>query len=277
MQIKGKDGDIVNAPAVKNITKVFVLITYITMIAVNGLANALPINGLNTGEVSDSYPNLFAPAGLTFAIWGVIYVLLGVHVLYQTGLFQSKDKPLGSGFLNKIAIVFSVSSLLNATWIFAWHYQIVPLSFALLSMLLLCLIAINKMIDKEKLSLKERFFIRLPFSIYFGWVTVATIANATTLLVSLNWNRFGLSEVLWTVIILFVGLIIGVATVIRNRNMAYGLVLIWSYFGIWTKHASFGEFEGQYRPIIITLLFCLVIFVATEIYLIYSTKKSVAG
>lgn len=261
---------------VKTSTKILVFLTYIAMIAVNALANILPINGMNTGEVSDSYPNLFAPAGMTFAIWGLIYALLAMYALYQAGLFRSKQEALNGKLLNKVGIIFSVSSLLNSVWIFAWHYKIVPLSLTLISMMLLCLIAINKAIDGEKLSGKERFFVRLPFSIYFGWVTVATIANATTLFVSLNWNGFGLSEVAWTMIILGVGLLIGVATMVRKRNIPYGLVLIWAYYGIWTKHVSPSGFSSQYRPVIVTLLVCLVVFAATELYLIYKTRKSAA-
>lgn len=265
-----------NVVKVKNATKVFVLGTYVAMIAVNVLANALPINGMNTGEVSDSYPNLFAPAGRTFAIWGVIYLLLGLYSLYQAGLFQSKDKPVNGALLNKIGIIFAVSSLLNTVWIFAWHYQMIPLSFVLLTLVLVCLILISQTIGREELSVKERFFIRLPFSIYFGWVTVATIANITTLLVSLNWNRFGISEVIWTVTVLCVGFIIGASTMIRNRDIGYGLVLIWAYFGIWTKHSSSGEFAGQYGLVIMTVLGCIAAFMLVEVYLLLAAKKSAA-
>lgn len=264
-----------NAKRVKNSTKILVFVTYIAMIAANALANILPINGLNTGEVSDSYPNLFAPAGMTFAIWGVIYALLAAYALYQAGLFNGKKEVLKGDLLNKVGFIFSISSLLNTVWIFAWHYKIVPLSLALISMMLLCLIVINKAIDREKLSGKEYFFIHLPFSIYFGWVTVATIANATTFFVSINWKGFGVSEVTWTVIILIVGLLIGAATMVRNRNMTYGLVLIWAYYGIWTKHVSPSGFASRYPSIIMTLLVCLFIFALTELYVIFKARKSV--
>jgi len=77
--------------------KVLATVTYLVMVVVNGLANAIPLNGRQTGEVSDMYGNLFAPAGITFAIWGVIYLLLGLHVLYQWGVFhhpESRNGPL---------------------------------------------------------------------------------------------------------------------------------------------------------------------------------------
>ncbi|NCB41852.1 MAG: tryptophan-rich sensory protein [Clostridia bacterium] len=245
------------------------------MIAVNGLANALPINGLNTGEASDAYPNLFAPAGMTFAIWGVIYLLLAAYVLYQFGAFQNKDEQIKGELLNKVGLLFAVSSLANAAWIFAWHYQIVPVSLALIVAMLFSLILINGKIRKEKLSLKEKFFIQLPFSIYFGWLTVATIANATTLFVRLDWQGFGLSEVAWTVIILVVGLLIGVATMIYHKSMSYGFVLLWAYFGILTKHVSPDGFSGQYPPVITTLFVCLSIFAIAEVYLVYLKRKQI--
>ena len=70
---------------------IFNTITFILMVTVNALANLLPLNGLTTGEVSDSYPNLFAPAALTFSIWGVIYTGLTACILYQVGVFKGKN------------------------------------------------------------------------------------------------------------------------------------------------------------------------------------------
>ena len=133
------------------------------MIAVNALANILPVNGRNTGEISDSYENLFAPAGLTFSIWGVIYLLLGTHVLYQLGLFRGAeldDGPrLGGGarvgadevspradLLQRVGVLFSVSSLVNVAWIFSWHYDLILVSTLLLATMLVLLILITRTI-----------------------------------------------------------------------------------------------------------------------------------
>ncbi|MGO1820195.1 MAG: tryptophan-rich sensory protein, partial [Senegalia sp. (in: firmicutes)] len=177
--------------------KVSVIITYIAMIVTNALANILPINGLTTGEVSDSFENLFAPAGLTFSIWGLIYLLLGLYSLYQAGLFRDNNRR--AKLLNSIGIIFSISSIANAAWIFSWHYKVLSLSILLMLVILISLITIVKKINKEKLFMKEKLFISLPFSIYFGWITVATIANITAFLVDIGWNQFGLSEVFWTI------------------------------------------------------------------------------
>lgn len=117
--------------------KLFVAATFILMVTVNALSALLPINGITPGEVSDSYSNLFAPAGITFSIWSLIYLLLAAHTLYQLGLFRGKDKRVNSELLRKTGIVFSVSSLVNAAWIFSWHYKIIPLSMGLMAFLLI--------------------------------------------------------------------------------------------------------------------------------------------
>ena len=255
--------------------KAVTALTFILMVTVNGMANTLPINGLQTGQVSDAYPNLFAPAGVTFAIWGLIYLLLALYTLYQSGLFGEKGESRPGYKQSLIQKIFVLSSLFNTAWIFAWHYQLIPLSLILITGILVCLILINLELSHASLSDREKILVRLPFSVYFGWITVATIANATTLLGSLGWGGFGLSESTWTVIILLVGMLIGVATMLRNRSAAYGLVLIWAYGGIWLKHTSEDGFSGQYGAVNTTVLLCITIYVASEGYLLFKAKKTV--
>lgn len=240
--------------------KIFVAISYLLMIAVNALANILPINGNNTGEVSNAYPNLFAPAAITFSIWGLIYLLLAAYTLYQFGLFQ-KDNGRGKAKLFKeIGIYFSITSVANILWIFSWHYRLIGLSLLLMLVILFYLIKIADLLRKQKLSSKETFFIKAPFSIYFGWITVATIANVTALLVSLNWNGFGLSDQLWMMLILLIGAAIGIARTIKDKNIFYGAVLIWAYFGILVKHTTIDGFNSQYPMVIGTVGVCLIAF-----------------
>jgi len=245
------------------------------MVIVNALANILPINGITTGQISDSYTNLFAPAGWAFAIWGLIYLLLAGYTLYQLGVFQDTATSVKTGLLNKIGILFSISSLANAAWIFAWHYQIIPLSLLLIVVILVCLILINQRINKEQLSTTEKLFIGLPFSVYFGWITVATIANATTLLVSLNWQGFGLTEPTWAVIVIILGFLIGAVTMLKNRDIAYGLVIVWAYAGILSKHISPDGFGGQYPVIINTTILCIGLLLLSEVYILISQKRNI--
>jgi len=246
-------------------------VTFILMVVVNALANILPINGIGTGAVSDSYPNLFAPAGITFAIWGVIYLLLAAYTVFQLGLFK-KNRSMSDALMNKVGVVFSISSIANTVWIFTWHYRIIALSMVLMIIILVCLAIIVSAIRKETLSTKEKVFVKLPFSVYFGWITVATIANLTTLLVSVGWNGFGLSQTVWAIAIIAIGAAIGIITILRNKDYAYGLVILWAYAGIVIKHVSETGFNSMYPAVMITTIAAMVLVVVAEVMAI--TKKA---
>lgn len=267
-------------PTAKRSVKALVAITYVAMIAVNVLANALPINGRTTGAISDAYQNLFAPAGLTFAIWGVIYLLLGAHLLYQLGLFHSSHGKGGDGeprrvaLLERVGVLFSLSSLANVAWILSWHYDLIGVSTLLLATMLVLLILITRTILAADLSPRDRAFVRLPFSVYFGWITVATIANITVWLVSIGWDGFGIADSTLAVAIIAVGALIGTAVVLRDRDIAYGLVLVWAYLGIWIKHASDSGFQGAYPAVIATALVGVAAFVVAGTAVAVQRRRS---
>lgn len=244
------------------------LVTYVVMLLMNFLANVVPLNGMTTGEVSDSYSNLFAPAGYTFAIWGFIYLLLAFHVIYQLGFFNSEERSDVRLLVRQIAIYFSVSSFANALWILTWHYGKLGLSVVLMLIILVSLIIINRLTTKADLSFKEKFFIRLPFSIYFGWITVATIANITALLVDLEWGGFGLTDATWTVLILIIGTIIGGVTLLKNWVASYGFVLVWAYIGIYNKHVSLTGWNEQYPGVILTASICIILLALLSLWVL---------
>lgn len=252
--------------------KILVSASFLIMIAANALSVILPLNGVTPGEVSDSYPNLFAPAGYTFSIWGLIYLLLAAHTLYQLGFFRGNEYRSKEDLLRKTGILFAISSLANTAWIFSWHYRLIPLSVVLIIVMLLCLIAIEAMTHAQNLSPREKLLIRLPFSVYFGWITVATIANITVLLVSIGWNGLGLSEATWTILVLAVGAWIGISTLLRWHDIAYGLVLIWAYVGILFKHLSPSGFSGQYPVIIAVITMCTALFAVAIAYTLLRSR-----
>jgi len=240
--------------------KIFAGVAYIAMVIVNFLANSLPINNRSTGTISDAYPNLFAPAGLTFSIWGLIYLLLACYVIYQFISFGKKGTQKKEGLLKKVNILFIATSIANISWIFAWHYDFIGLSVLIMAVLLILLIKITDILRVEKMESLEKLFISTPFSVYFGWITVAAIANITVFLVSVGWNGFGIADFVWTSIILLVGSLIGILRMNKDKNIAYGLVLIWAYLGILFKHLSADGFGGQYQSIITTVIVCLTLF-----------------
>jgi hypothetical protein len=215
------------------------LLGFLGTVVVNALANILPINNRTTGELSDLYPNLFVPVGLTFAVWGVIYVLLAIFVIYQL-LPSVRRDARRSEFVERIGPLFFVSSLANIGWIFAWHYEMVPLSLVLMLILLGSLIAayLRLNIGKSRTTKAEKYLAHLPFSVYLGWITIATIANVTALLVDINWNRFGLGQQFWAVAVIIVGIAIALSILFTRRDIYYCLVVDWALLGILLKRLA---------------------------------------
>ncbi|MFH0769302.1 MAG: hypothetical protein V1932_07025 [Chloroflexota bacterium] len=215
------------------------LIGFLGTVIVNGLANALPLNNKTTGELSDQYPNLFVPTGLTFSIWGVIYILLAIFVIYELIVAIKKDTQKSS-FIGNIGVVFFVSSLANIGWIFAWHYEVLPLSLVLMLLLLGSLITIylRLRIGKSDSTRSEKYLVHLPFSIYLGWITIATIANVTALLVDVNWNTFGLGEQFWTAAVIIAGIAITLSILFTRKDIFYCLVVDWALLGILLKRLT---------------------------------------
>ena len=215
------------------------LLLFTGMIVMNYLANALPLNDRTTGELSDSFPNLFVPAGITFSIWGVIYMLLLIYCIVQfTGANQI--------IISNISWLFGISCILNALWIVFWHFGKLPLSLAVMLGILAALIYINIFIKDIHFGI-----IKASFGIYLGWICIATIANITTLFVFYNWNRFGISEETWTIIMIAAGAIIAALSIYRLKNPFIGLSVIWAFAGIVIKR------QTDYRSIVVTALICI--------------------
>ena len=207
-------------------------VAFLMTVIVNALSNVLPLNGRTTADVSDLYSNLFTPAGYVFSIWGVIYLLLLIFVLYQI-----LPRKLETEFLSKISFLFVLSCIANVVWIFLWHYDQIVLSIVPMLVLLASLIAVylRLQIGKSVVSLKERLAVHLPFSVYLGWITVATIADVAAALTAVNWDGLGISKVTWTVLVIIVALIITVGVVYTRRDVGYSLVIIWALGGIIVK------------------------------------------
>ena len=251
------------------------IIGFTGTIIINFLANYLPINGKTTGELSEMYPNLFTPAGITFSIWGVIYLLLAGFIIYQSqGLLTNKRAP---GIVDKICWLFFISSAANIGWIFAWHYMKVLLSVMIMLVLLISLIMIYRRLEEfntgiNKIRGLKKVFTKIPFSIYLGWISIATIANITAYLVHINWNGFGLSDVFWTITVIILGLLLTTYFVLNKEDIAYSLVVIWAYSGIIIKRLSV---EPQYNSIIFTAAGCILIILVEIMYLKDRKRKSI--
>ncbi len=212
-----------------------VVLAVIATIAVNGLANALPLNGQLTGEISDRFKVYFVPAGYVFSIWGLIYLGLILFAIFQA-LPAQRDNP----HLSQIGYIFVFSCLANIVWLFLWHYEQFPLTAVAMLALLASLIAIYLRlgIGQAAVSTGERWLVQIPFSVYLGWVSVATIANITDVLDYLKWDGWGIRPELWAVIMLVVAAGITTAMIFTRGDVAFALVVLWAFAGIAIKQSG---------------------------------------
>lgn len=211
-----------------------ILVTLLTII-LNVLANALPFNGQGTGEISNRFSVLFVPAGYVFSIWGLIYIGMILFTVYQA-LNSQRENSL----IDNIAPVYWIANMANNVWLFLWHWEFFPLTLIAMLTILVSLISLYRQFNKTEspLTPSELWLVKVPFSIYLGWISVATVANISQVLFFTGWNRFGLSPEIWTVIMLAVGAVLGILMLLRERDFAYAAVLIWAFIGIAAKQAN---------------------------------------
>lgn len=204
------------------------IVAFVAVVVVNALANTLPLNGISTGEISDSFPSLFTPAGYVFSIWLLIYVLLAVFVVYQL-----LPAHRGNVRLERLGYLFVISCVFNIAWLFSWHYLQIPLSMLLMLGLLGTLVVAYQRLEigRGDVSRGESLAVRLPFSVYLGWVTVATVANVSVLLLDLG-VRGGWAAPFWAFVAVAAATLVGVSVLRRRGDVAYTLVLVWAFLGI---------------------------------------------
>ena len=263
----------------KRIFQIGNFVAVVLTVLVNILATGLPLNDKTTGELSDAIPNLFVPAGITFAIWGVIYILLFMFAFYQARDLFSKDK-IKMPYLPKITPYFIIASISNIAWIFLWHYQEVVLSLIPMILLFFSLLSIYLKLDigVKDYSRNEKIFLTLLFSVYLGWITVATIANVTAVLVTIKWDAFGIEPWVWTILVLVVATLITLLMIFKRKDIPYSLVVIWALMGIAIKRMAddpdFGvQMEIAYTAIIGILV--ILIGIASMYLLKYLKPKKV--
>ena len=211
------------------------IIAIIAVLAVNYLSNAIPLGGMTQKEISDLYPSLFTPASFTFAIWGVIYLALAGFVIYQALPAQRKN-----ALVSRVSQLFILSCIANITWIFCWHYGLLALSLLVMLTILYILVTTYRAlgIATRPATWGERIFLYLPFSLYTGWITVATIANLSVLQTAYGWDNVGLDAVNWTLLKLALVAVIAALVVLFRNDVVYGLVIAWAAFGIMSKQVD---------------------------------------
>lgn len=215
--------------------QVLTVATFLITVAINAAANALPINGQLTAEISDRFRVFVIPAGYVFAIWGLIYLLLGAFTVDQARPSRAADPTL-----RRLGWLPALTGILNSVWVLLFQYEVFALTVPVMVALLVTLIRINAITfaDRARLRGAWAWTVRIPFSVYLGWITVATIANIAQTLSALGFDGFGIEPTLIASVVLLVGIAIAATFVWRFADVAYGLVIVWAYAGIVVKEAQ---------------------------------------
>ncbi|MEK6478004.1 hypothetical protein WJR50_10735 [Catalinimonas sp. 4WD22] len=244
-----------------------VVLFFLLTIIMNYIAQINPFNGQTNGEVSDKYSTLITPADYAFSIWGIIYLALGIYVFYQALWAPTEQKVF-----DKIGKWLIVSFITTSLWLPAFQYELLGLSVLIMLVILLSLIMTNIILLKDKTIMgAERVLLKIPFGLYLGWISVATIVNTTVLLKYTTTFFLSASEILWLWIILAVGFILVILVTKFSRNVSVSLVFAWAYFAIGNKESQTEDTTT------IAIIAAIVLLVVSAIFAFqfYSTSRKV--
>lgn len=241
--------------------KVIAVISYLILITCNWLYFVIPINGeVAALRIAKSYPAFFIPAKYAFYIWFFLYIYLGVYTVWQIVIFR-KAYGYQSLSLEHSRIIFTLSCLLNVFWIISWSFGYIALALMINIIALIGFTIYNHdLLDVEQ-TWPEKLLIKLPFGIYYGWLTIITIANLMILRVSSDWRGFWIPETVKTAGIIFMIMIVAIIILFKYQGIPYCLGILWGYIGILVKHVSKSDYKGQYPEIIIPLVLCIIVLI----------------
>ena len=236
--------------------QVVVVLAAIVTIAFNGISQSIPIGGYTSADISNKYTTFFTPANYAFAIWGVIYLLLIVYSIYQA--LPAQRQNLNA---RKVGWLFVLSCVLNCTWITLFQYDLILPSVIVIIAFLITLITIYVRLDigRARVSTADRWLLHLPFSIYLGWLSVATIANVSVLGVAQDWgDPLGIAAPTWAAIMLIAATLIGLILATTRQDAGFVLVLVWAFVAIIDKQAASTVITTTAQITVIVLLVILV-------------------
>lgn len=244
------------------------------MLTLSYLAQSKQLSSLNVGEVSAKYETLFAPAGLTFAIWGLIYFSLTAFCIYHlVKAFNSNDKEQADADIKAIGSLFIINTLATGAWLVAWVNEAIALSLLLIviQLITLILISVKAHIANPDRELSSKIFTQFPLSIYLGWICIATIANVSAFLVSIDWEGFGISESNWVIIMIGVATLLSFFIIFVRRNFFFGLVILWALYGIVLKRQQVEAV--QYQNVINAAWAAFIMMIIALLIRLFRTKK----
>ncbi|NHC37768.1 tryptophan-rich sensory protein [Scytonema millei] len=210
------------------------LLAILATLSVNALSNFFPVRGLNIGEIANTILQgvQITPANYAFAIWGLIYLGLIAYGIYQMLPAQRQNSTL-----HQVNVLLIIACLAQIAWVYLFTLQLFWLSvIAMLAILIPLIGAYLQLEIGKRVSRKFKWLVHVPFSIYLGWISVATIVNIASALYISNWDGWGVSPVGWTVIMLLIGAAIASVVALQRADIAFTLVFIWAYVAIAVRH-----------------------------------------
>jgi hypothetical protein len=225
-------------------------------------------------EVSDRYASVFTPAGITFSIWGVIYISLIAFCLYHLiKAFNADNKHEANIVLDKVGIHFIINNLATIGWLIAWTQGLTGSALVLIIIQLLSLVTIHTRLGifNRDASSSSKVFTQVPLSIYLGWICIATIANASSYLVATGWDGWGIDQSHWAMMLIGMATVLSLVMIFIRKNIFFNLVVIWAVYGIILKRRESGA--AQYEQLIQTAWIAIVILGIALVLRIYRNKK----
>lgn len=203
------------------------IVLFAITLMINMLGSSGFINGLNQKDISDKFSTLITPAGFTFSIWGIIYLLLFIVLVM---MFLKRNEKYYVTIIRQITPLFWLSCVLNSLWIVVFSYQLISLSLLVILALCVTLLLILRRIFRA--DNKESALLPIAFAIYSGWVFIASFVNLALFLnyLKLDFNVFGKDKIY----VLLVIIVVVLAMLLQNyhKNAVFNLSIAWGFFGI---------------------------------------------
>lgn len=223
-------------PAINRVRQILTVLAILGSFVVNTESNIRPLNGQSVGEISNIQFSgvLLTPANYAFVIWGLIYVgLIGF------GAYQFLSPQRQHSRLNPISYMLVFVCIVQSAWIYLFLSRLFALSVLAMLGILLGLIGIYRLLgDDRRQTWQDKWLLKIPFSVYLGWISVATVVNVALALYDAGWNGWGVSPEIWTVLMMVVSSGLGVALLYRRQDIAFTGVLIWALVAIAVRQAN---------------------------------------
>ena len=211
------------------------LIVIVALIAWNYATNAAGINGETIGSLSDTYRTLFTPADYAFSIWGLIFLGLLAHGIYQVRTAFSRKRS--DDFILQVGPWLILANLACGAWVWFWLNEQTGLSVIAMAMIMVALVVVILRLNMERWDAPFPViaWVWWPFCLYSGWIAVATIANVAAYLKKIGWD-FLFGDHTWALIMILVAVLLNLFMILSRNMREFAVVGVWALVAIAARH-----------------------------------------